>query len=105
MRNVEGLCYLEHHFAKLENVALNRKISSSCGLWWYFSFLLFTKENINIEKYLTNNNLEKRSWLTNLLVSVSMNLVLNSLSSSKRPWAMPMTHPSLDATLKTRMDE
>ena len=103
MGNVKGLCYLEHHFAKLENVALNGEIASSYGLWWYFSFLLFVKENIIIEKYLTNNNFKKRSWLTNLLVSVSMNLVLSSLSSSKRPWAMPKIHPSLDATLKTSM--
>ena len=61
MGNVEGLCYLEHHFTKLENVALNGKIPSSYGLWWYFSFLLFGKENIIIEKYLTNNNFKKNA--------------------------------------------
>ena len=44
MGNVEGLCYLEHHFAKLENVALYGKIPSSDGLWWYFSFLLYLQK-------------------------------------------------------------
>ena len=59
MGNVEGLSYLEHHFTKLENVALNGEIASSYGLWWYFSFLLFGKENIIIENYLINKQFYK----------------------------------------------